>query len=85
MVVGAQAPKPAWVQILPLFLTSCVPIAGDFTALGLNFLIYKMRTVTPTSQAVMGIKECMNSMHEKQCWLLILSKLSVNIICVSIA
>lgn len=57
MVVGAQAPKPAWVQILPLFLTSCVPIAGDFTALGLNFLIDKMRTVTPTSQAVMVIKE----------------------------
>ena len=69
VVVGAQALKPAWVHILPLFLTSWVTIAGDLTSLGLNFLIYKMRTVTPTSQAVVGIKE-VNAW--KQCWILIL-------------
>lgn len=57
MVVGAQAPEPASVQILPLFLASWVTIAGDLTALGLSFLIYEMRTVTPTSQAVVGMKE----------------------------
>ena len=48
-VERAQAPKPGWVQTLPLFLTSCVTMAGDLAALGLSFLICKMRIIIPTS------------------------------------
>lgn len=37
--------EPAWVQILALFLTGCVTMTGDLVALGLCFLVCKMKIV----------------------------------------
>lgn len=56
VVLRAQPLEPAWIQILPLFLTGCVTMVGDLASPGLSFLISKMKIIVPTSWAVVRIK-----------------------------